>query len=492
MAGSKYDQLDIQRAIAEGEADSHLKHTSTYGNKNGAVPNFLRMVILDVISDPGTLDDAKLSHYEHNLKVANIKYAGVAPRNSIIARRVMGGDAGASEKVLVLYPFFPPHMSLPAKVGEHVWAMFEHPDAKVNDIGYWFCRIVEPHFVEDVNHTHSNRQFDPSFAPGIAAVFSGKDDAKYEFSNGAVDSKDGERYVVAGTATIPGDEKSYETLLKDSDASKLTKYESVPRYRKRPADIAFEGSNNTLIVLGTDRTGPIADYDADPDKGKIPKPVKDDLADDGIGVIDLVAGRGQTETTGGKSQKNKLKRKELGKSKKDLADFKNDRSRILIAQKTKVDKNFGLDTVVTAHTLLAPPPVKDASGEGAIVIKTDKIRLVARHDVVILVSGATESDDNGNVKDPGVDVSKCASIILKANGDIIFTPSDTGLIRLGGADAALSPLCTTVSRVPGMPGVPKTGLPPPPPIVSSMGGATGAKEAFGDLNGTFATRVLLK
>lgn len=489
MAGSKYDQLDIQRSIAEGEGETHLRYKSVYGQSGADTPNFIRMVILEVISDPSTLDDTKLSYYEHELKVANIKYAGVAPRNAIIARRVMGGDAGANEKVMVLYPFFPPHLAMPAKPGEHVWAMFEHPDAKVNDIGYWFCRIVEPHFVEDVNYTHSNRQFDPSFTPGIAAVFAGKDDAKYEFSNGAVDVKDDNRYVIADTATIPNDEKAYEKLLQETDASKLIKYESVPRYRKRPADVAFEGSNNTLIVLGTDRSGPVSDYDTDPDKGKIPKPVKDDIGDDGSGIIDMVVGRGQTGETAGTPQKNKLNRKELGKSKKDIADkegdvdLKTDRSRILISQRVPVDKRMGLDKYNTG-TGVGPGVTDAGNGDGAIVIKTDKIRIIARTDVQLLVEGSSARDESGNLK-PGTDTSKWASITIKMNGDIVFTPSDTGLIRLGGDDATLSPLCTRVTRTAGMPGP----LSPPPPIVDTMGGAQGAADG---LNGTFATRVLLK
>ena len=71
---------------------------------------------------------------------------------------------------------------------------------------------------------------------------------------------------------------------KDSMGAKLVTYESVPRFRKRPGDIALEGSNNTLIVLGTDR--------------------KDDLKKtdfkESAGTIDIVAGRGQSKKEYGK------------------------------------------------------------------------------------------------------------------------------------------------------------------------------------------------
>lgn len=489
---AKHDRLGSKH-IAEGRYEEVMTNRAVFDRPGGSPPHYVRVIILEVISDPATLDKTKLSHYEHDLGVSNVGYASVAPRNSIIGRPVTGPTSGASQKAMVFYPFFPPHMSMPAKAGEHVWAMFENPDAKSNDIGYWMCKIVQPNFVEDVNYTHADRQFDPSFSPGIAAQSSGDDSAVYEFRNGAVDSKDGQRFSIPETASSPDGETAYADLLTKSDASKITKFEPVPRYRKRPADTAFEGSNNTLIVLGTDRTGPISDYDADPSRGQVPKPLSDDIFDEGAGSIDIVAGRGQTAATGGTPVDNKLLGKEVAKDKKGIApkegdvDLVNDRSRALVSQKTKVDINLKIDSVVQAHT--SASPVKDGAGEGAIVIKTDKVRIVARHDVVFLVTGATETDANGNVKDPGadgsLDPSKCASIILRANGDIIFTPSDKGLIMLGGDDAD-----TAILGVDKADGAVAVGgqVTAPGGIMSTMGGFLG----IGGAQGKFLKKVLGK
>ena len=494
MPGTPYDRNDTKH-ITEGNYGEVLHKQAVFSDHSaGSMPVFLRYVILDVISDPSVLDKTKLSYYENELGVSNIAYASVAPRNSIIARRVLSPGSSASDKVMVLYPFFPPHLSLPAKPGEHVWVMFENPTASGHELGYWMCRIVHPFFVEDVNYTHADRQFDASFLPGLTDVFEGSDEPVYEFPNGAVDVKDGNRYVIANTISLAADKKidtAYSDLLSNSDASKMTTYESVPRYRKRPADIALEGSNNTLIVLGTDRTGPVAEYDEKPEQGKVPKPVSDDVLE-AAGAIDLVAGRGQTPETGGKPVENKpLGKKELGKDKKNLqeregdVDFKNDRSRVLIAQKTKPDKNFKIDSIIKAH--VKNKPIEDKDGEGAIVIKTDKLRFIARHDVVFMVTGATEVDENGSVKDPEPDPKKCSMIIMKTNGDVIFVPSETGLLRFGGEDANLVPLCTDGGGAvtPNMPGpVPKL-----PPIIDTMGGAQGAA---GGLNGAFPTKVVFK
>jgi hypothetical protein len=482
--------------ITEGRYEDVVQQRLIYGDSTTPVakPTFVRMVVLEVITDPSTVDKAKLSHYENDLAVSNVAYASVAPRNSIIARPAMRQGSGSHEKVMVLYPFFPPHLSFPAKPGEHVWVIFENPNATINEIGYWMCRIASPSFVEDVNYTHADRQADKSFLPGLSDVFNGTDSPVYEFRNGAVDAANGARYTIGSTNSLPGDETAYEDLLQNTDASKIIKYESVPRFRKRPADIVLEGSNNSLIVMGTDRTGPAATYTSDPNNGMIPAPVATDIFDLGAGSIDIVVGRGQTPATGGTAEQNTLIsgatfNKELGKSKKDLVqtegdvDLVNDRSRVLVSQKTKPDTNFNLAPVISAHA--SQTAVSDGSGEGAIVIKTDKLRLIARHDVVIMVTSATATDGDGNVQDPGtLDPSTCASIIIRANGDIIFTPAAKGVIKLGGDDAALAVLCSKAITGAGD----GSGNVTAAPIVDT----TGSSEGAGGANGQFSTKVLLK
>lgn len=485
---SRYDPHALVGAIAEGRADEVLKRQAAYNHKEFTPPPFVRYVVLEVISDPATLDNVKLSHFEHDLGVANIQYANVAPRNAIIGRRVMGGDSTASEKVMVLYPFFPPHMALPAKAGEHVWVMFENPDAKSNDLGYWFCRIVQPNFVEDPNHTHADRQHDQSFIPSNIDVATNNVSPVYDFPNGVVQTKNGDRFTLTNTATLPDDPNAYKNLLTTTDASKITQYEAVPRYRKRPADFALEGSNNTLIVLGTDRTGPAADYTSDPNQGMVPQPVTTDTLGPGAGAIDIVVGRGQTSATAGKLETNVLGNTELGKAPRDLVpnegdvDLVNDRSRLLVAQKTKPDTNFGTAGVISGQTSVSQ--VTDGNGEGAVVVKTDKIRLIARQDVVILVTGATSTDGNGNLQDDSpLDASKCASVVIRTNGDIVFTPAANGVIKLGSDNAKLAVLCAQAVTGAGD----GSGQVTATPVTDSMGGSLGA----GAANGVYATKVLL-
>lgn len=490
----------IAHDLAEGSARSKLREQAavSHGTRND-LPSFYRYVVIDTIFDPHIIDATKLDYWENDLGVVNIKYAVVAPRNAIIARRVISNNSTHSENTMILYPFLPPNISLPCNPGEHVWVMFEDQTGTQNDLGYWMWRIVGPHYAEDVNHTHPHREGDPSFTPGIKELFDGDAEPVYEVMNGRAGLQDGERYTKAETATIPGgDIDAYKKLMTESDAGRLSVYERVPRYRKRPGDVVFEGTNNTLIVLGRDRTGPVAVYESDDAQGQVPIPSADDSPPlEGQGQIDLVAGRGETEGTGGTEVENDVPAKEIGKGSNELApdegdpDFANDRSRVLISQRTFVDANFGIDSFNSEFGGGSFPGaandeisvIDSEEGDGGIVIKTDKIRLIARSDIEFLVTGF-ELDENGRMRTVE-DTTKWCAIVMKANGDIVFRPAEQGYIKLGGDEADKGLVCTDLPA-PAADG--KVAPVAAPPILTTMGGqfATGNPG-----QGMLATKILV-
>lgn len=487
MSKNKFNNKQAQHDMAEGSRPS----LDSFDNRS-APPSFVRMVVLEVIFDPQSIDEKKLSYWEHLLKIKNIRFGKVLPRNTIIGQRVLMAGATASDLPMFLFPFFPSHLSLPCKPGEHVWVTFEHPDAKYSEIGYWMCRITEPHFVDDVNHTHSPRNFDKfMFVPGTEGKFNGKSDIKYEFRNGSVDEIDGERYTPSNSAQISSTENAYEKLITETDASKVTQYESVPRFRKRPGDVAFEGSNNTLIVLGTDRSGHVSEIDdqKDDDFGKNHKQPENDLFGQ-AGSIDMVSGRGQTEKTGGTKVTSKTVqgidfKEEIGKSVNELQenegdpDYSSDRSRVLNSQRMLVDEKFNLKS----HNEENLKDVKDyKDGDGAIVIKSDKVRIIARSDVQILVSRFERNTDGKMVEQ--TDIKKFASMTIRGNGDIIFIPAEDGVIKLGGDDANLAILCQKATTGPND----NSGHVTAPPIIDTMFGSQGG----GGISGEFAKKVLIK
>jgi len=493
---------DFSGRIAEGwgerALDIHMRKLGVSGDKP-YLPMFYRYVVIDTIFDPSIIDKDKIDTWKHIVGVSNMDEAAVLPRNTIIGKRIIDGSSTSAEAPMFLLPFFPSHLSFPCKPGEHVWVMFEAPGVVERTVGYWFCKITELGYIDDVNHQHAPRRFDPSFTPKIKDLFNGTGAPIYEYRNGQPRELDNERYTVAETALIGGgDEEAYEKLISNSDGSQIHKYEKIPRYRKRPGDMAFEGSNNTLIVLGTDRAGAAADLKKkiDPVRGAIPSKFEKDM-DGEAGSIDLVAGRGQTEETGGKEVKSKRIadksdfNTELGKTTAELVekegdpDLKADRSRVLIVQRTMVDKNLGIDSFNTDNfgdgigdpdSAVADP----SKGCGAIVIKSDKVRIIARMDVEILVSGF-ESDTKGAVKSLE-DPEKYAAIVLRSNGDIIIRPSKDGYVKLGGDDASLAVLCQDNA-------VTDQGKVTAIPIIDSMGGQQGTGTSG---QGQYSTKVLMK
>lgn len=120
--------------------------------------------------------------------------------------------------------------------------------------------------------------------------------------------------------------------------------EDVPFFRRRYGDYVVEGSNNTAIILGTDRAkkGPasvddgLGHVDAD-GKGK------------GTGTIHLVAGRKVSDP-----------------------DMQKDEAFVYITRKSKVDDNLDLGSIESAEN--------DAP---AVIMKSDLVRVVARKSIKI-------------------------------------------------------------------------------------------------------------
>jgi hypothetical protein len=307
------------------------------------------------------------------------------------------------------------------------------------------------------------------------------------------------------------DTKIFENLITITDAAKLSVYEVVPRFHKRPSDVVLEGSNNALIVLGTDRSSRLGNYFLTESKNKAKTEsiglsaakTETDFRHY-AGSIDMVVGRGYSLNTGGQSvdvtsiSNNKdVIKTELDKfnlsPEEGNHDFTNDRSRILISQKTSTDINFNLSNYFNNKNFpSAPKDILDSPrGDSSIVIKSDKIRLIARSDISFIVTNfddaMLEREKKEKYKNESDDKTKWASITIRRNGDIIFSPSDKGVIKLGGDDADKAILCTdnlaakpinNEGTVTFTPGIISTG--------ADLIGTGSPKQ------GTFATKILVK
>lgn len=494
---------DLLAALAEGRTNAAFAHEAQYADRSASSQqSIFRVLVLDVIHDPNIVTDEKIDFYRNVVGVANAQLAPFVPRNTIIGQRV--GDGVGNMPPMFFFPFMPSHIAVPCKAGEHVWAFFEAPDVKKSNVGWWMWRVVELDHTDDVNHSHAPRNLDPTFFKGSSskALADGETAPAYDFQNGVATEFDGERLPNPSSFSVEGDEKVYERLLTETDASKLTNYEAVPRYKKRPPDLALEGSNNTLIVLGTDRVGSASDLIPDETSGQVPSVPATDTVGTGAGAINIVVGRGQTEATSGARVTNSLQREELGKSLSERTltegdlDPINDRTTLGLYQRTLIDTNFGLSEFSLEFGVqdrVNGTASSQGSGDGGAVIKSDKVRVIARSDIEFVVTTFTRDEDGLMVLEP--DPAKWAGVVIKSDGSIVFRPASNGLIKLGGDDADKAILCTKAPAVPPTGGnSPEARIAGVPPIISTMGGAVGTDTSGAGTSGqgTWATKVLIK
>lgn len=438
--------------------------------RHGPAAPMHRYVVLDVISDPASLTPARVSEIRDRIG-AQLDFLPTAPHNSLIAQPVRRSGEAVPEPI-VLFPFFS-HLDLPVKAGEHVWVMFESIEER--ELGYWMSRVVTPRHVEDANYTHDDRKWITGLRPSLREK-SGQApelDPTPTFRNGIGTP---ESYSIQQS----GPANPYDELAESSDAGVVHVNEPVPRFRKRPGDAVFEGSHNTLIVLGQDRQS--VPFTLDGTGRPIGLPDSDESSR--AGAIDLVAGRGQVpatapleiENTRGEIETNKDP-VSTGVGVENLSEgdpnFADDLSRIFIAMNTRADRNLG---IINLPNVQAEPD----EAAPAVITKSDQVRIVARRDIKIVVAPAGIGEDAPD--------TEYASIVIKRSGDIIFSPSDSGVIRLGGEDADRAILCTDVPVVSPGAAVPD-GRVVSQPIETTAAGKIGV--GAGNL-GTFATKILVR
>lgn len=450
---------------------------------------FYRVVVLEVLNDVTLLDESKISYYKQRYSIQNTQQLSDAPRDSIIGKPVnVADDINEFEACSLIYPFFPPHLSLPLKAGEHVWVFDEGPQQS-----FWMSRIVEPRIADDINHTHPDRKFlHQDQTATDKSIDTPSDIDEFEFYNGPSGSELSNASIQPGSVDWIRDDVAgvYKRLLKDTDSAKASIKEAVPRITKRPGDFVIHGSNNAAIILGTDRSGVAFDTTQKVDNStketiKVVSKIPDSDEKENAGTIDIVVGRGRStkKKNSGTVKKNAIQKSEISKFKKDELqtegdiEFESDKSRIYVTMKSKIDKNFALDSLSKAR--LSEPQSSVEESSAGIVVKSDKVRIVARNDLKIVVK-RSKTNANGDLVETTND-NECAAIIIKASGDIVFLPASDGVVKIGGDDANLGILCTPIAAN-------AAGQVTGTPIVDNMGGMMGS----GGNNGVFAKKVLLK
>ena len=246
---------DLLTKRTPGTLGSGALNSSTFNrSRNNA---FDTAIVYDVISNPvdymarlveesdGTRVTMKESMKNSVSKrgVSNPDLVDFVPRNSILAFPITTGGASGDIKPEILFPFFPAHLAFPAKPGEHVWIFYDSSGGTT--MGYWLFRKTSFRQVDDVNFTDIERTIP------VAAFFTDAEKSS--------DMSDEENELLLAsslsfpdTATLP---MGKDEIIDNSVAYKEEFIgEPVPRYSKKCGDLVLQGSNNTLISLGTDKT----------------------------------------------------------------------------------------------------------------------------------------------------------------------------------------------------------------------------------------------
>ncbi len=428
---------------------------------------FKKAIVIDIITNPGLITDDiinKLTKNDNSLLRLSKNYKSDFIRN-LPANSIIGYFIN-SKSVFIALPFFSSHMSLPLKIQEEVW-IYEDPSAikDVENEYYWVSRIHGTNFYEDLNYTHSDRKYLRSYD---SSKLNNKNDLNIPvalFNNGPIrfnsNGKSGDNVV--------GDKE--KRILENFNLSSNHLLEDVPRSFKNPGDYILQGSNNTLIRLGTNHIRKSNNNF----KEEYYSTIFSQLPESYSGTIDLVAGRavGSQDLSVNKKTVNYIKDEsiifsgnitdkayknsqlsiynDLGisenlkdanfylKQKSNAAegdpDFLTDISRILISEYINGDELLNYSNLYSINNEGKHTVLDNRKKQGFIIAKSDEIRLIARAEII----GKTHSNNyqintTNNLKGGG-------SIRLLKEGDFedrgYIVIDSTGNISIDGPAVVL-------------------------------------------------------
>lgn len=429
------------RQLTGGSGQNNITQQRRDFLQGGQAPTMQRVVVVDVIYDPTALTNAQMQALEG--MVANPEMVEGMPYNSIIGRVTTNSQDLGHPSLHVFYPMFPTHFQMPVKPGEQVLIMYEDYSGTGNTFGYWLSRPMAARQVEDVNFTHADRIFDPYNHPRNmnSAILSSLTASAPTFPNGAGTP---ESFSLSPSGSI----NPYETIATTASASVLVTMEPVPRFKKRPGDFVIQGSNNALIVLGQDRTGPALRITGSEGKDIIEK----------SGVIDLVAGLGSIRKlpidersdpseanhnpTSPRVIENARRKKEVYKTpyksqrldnpREGDPDFRRDLSRLYLAMKTKGDFNFKVQfggeggifpsTGTKLVQEIADLPSDGQNGQPFVVLKSEQVRVIAKGKDA--ENGPSESGEIRLIKEGTVADKDLSLFVMTKEGRIIMVGKD--------------------------------------------------------------------
>lgn len=437
--------MNVTRRLVGGvgtsEVGSEARQLSTKGNP----PGIFRVVVVDVIYDPDSLTTEEKQLLKET--VTNPEFVEMMPINTIVGRVVSAGQDISSPNPALFYPFFSSHFSLPIQPGEQVSVMYEDMPQQGNALGRWLSRVHEGSFVEDVNYTHGDRRFDPN---NLSQTTRRTSDNSSTIDNTPF-FPNGGGSLGSYSLEPSGSNNPYDVIVRVAKSSKISDLEPVPRWIKRPQETVLQGMNNSLIMLGQDRTGPSTRVSGSAQRDRTSY----------SGTVDIVCGRGrgnipynvsnppsdptnektgtspdvvensrhklETDKTPFRRDRNRRRNRNEGNP-----DFKRDAARIYVSMNTAGDRNFktGHSTnpeegfLYPEDTIkpIQPPERPGGVGSSYGVVKADHVRIIAR------------KETNPEIKGTFLLIREGA-----ANDDLVFVYGEEGKLQLHAKEIFLGP-----------------------------------------------------
>ena len=432
------------RQIAGGSGQNNTSQQERDFLQGGTAPTLQRVVVVDVIFDPSSLTNEQMNDLEN--RVANPEMVEGMPYNSIIGRVITNSQDLGHPSLHVFYPMFPSHLQLPVKPGEQVIIIYEDYSGTGSSFGYWLSRPMAARQIEDVNYTHGDRIFDPLNHPRniSSTILSALTASAPTFPNGANTPE-------SFSLSPLGSGNPYNNIVSQATASLVVTSEPVPRFKKRPGDLLLQGSNNAIILLGQDRTGPVM---------RVTGSQGQDIIEQ-AGTIDIVTGLGAPRrlpvdertdpseanhnptaprvilNTRGKKEvyKTPYKSQRVDNPREGDPDFIRDLSRLYLAMKTKGDQNFGIkfggvDGLFpnSGDKLIQPVvdlPSDNQNGQPFAILKSEQVRIIAKGKDAD--NGPGESGEVRVVKEGNVEDKDLSLFLMTKEGRIIFVGRDVQL-----------------------------------------------------------------
>jgi hypothetical protein len=226
-----------RKFISASGKNSILPKENGYAYRSG--------IVVEVISDPKSYFSKQkevVEFYkglEEEQQKSDASYSGEqnlihkVPRNSIICKIIDNGKSIYTNKDIVCFPFFSPHISLPIKPGEHVWILEEIFDDFPRY--YWLSRKHSAYYNDNVNVSNHEREIEiysnSSLAEGIDAFT---------------------QEQIVDMHSFTSFQSNTNFSISSAQKNELTN-EPVPEIAKKCGDLTLQGSNNALIHITTEK-----------------------------------------------------------------------------------------------------------------------------------------------------------------------------------------------------------------------------------------------